>query len=332
MITATRTAETAITTTETATATTATVTSEKFGIEIEFNNINRAKAAEIINTTLNGTLTENDILNIYVIEDQQGRKWTITRDSSIEGPADEECELATPPIYTADLPILKEIIMSLKAAGAKSSNARHCGIHLHIDSSKHTPKTIRNLVNIMAAHEDQLFKAFEVDEQRIRNYCKRAEKLFIEKINQNKVETVRELEDAWYRYTGPCTHREDHYHMSRYHALNLHALFTRYHTIEFRFAQWTEETSMDWTVLESFIRICLAMSELARKAKSASFKRQSDWTSAYSFRCWLLRLGFIGEDTKDVRKFLLKNFEGTKAWRRGTERGTRNGTENGAAA
>ena len=320
MITATRTAETAITTTETATATTATVTSEKFGIEIEFNNINRAKAAEIINTTLNGTLTENDILNIYVIEDQQGRKWTITRDSSIEGPADEECELATPPIYTADLPILKEIIMSLKAAGAKSSNARHCGIHLHIDSSKHTPKTIRNLVNIMAAHEDQLFKAFEVDEQRIRNYCKRAEKLFIEKINQNKVETVRELEDAWYRYTGPCTHREDHYHMSRYHALNLHALFTRYHTIEFRFAQWTEETSMDWTVLESFIRICLAMSELARKAKSASFKRQSDWTSAYSFRCWLLRLGFIGEDTKDVRKFLLKNFEGTKAWRRGTER------------
>ena len=95
MITATRTAETAITTTETATATTATVTSEKFGIEIEFNNINRAKAAEIINTTLNGTLTENDILNIYVIEDQQGRKWTITRDSSIEGPADEECELGS---------------------------------------------------------------------------------------------------------------------------------------------------------------------------------------------------------------------------------------------
>ena len=79
MITATRTAETAITTTETATATTATattaiVTSEKFGIEIEFNNINRAKAAEIINKTINGTLTENDILNIYVIEDQQGRK------------------------------------------------------------------------------------------------------------------------------------------------------------------------------------------------------------------------------------------------------------------
>ena len=89
------TTETAITTTETATATTATVTSEKFGIEIEFNNITRIKAAEIINTTLNGTLTENDILNIYVIEDQQGRKWTITRDSSIEGPADEECELGS---------------------------------------------------------------------------------------------------------------------------------------------------------------------------------------------------------------------------------------------
>ena len=68
MTTETRTTET------TAATTTATITSEKFGIGIEFNNINRAKAAEIINKTINGTLTENDILNIYVIEDQQGRK------------------------------------------------------------------------------------------------------------------------------------------------------------------------------------------------------------------------------------------------------------------
>ena len=102
---------------------------QKFGIEIEFNNIKRETAAEVINTYLNGTLTENDILNIYVITDQQGRKWTITRDSSIDGPVDEECELATPPIYTADLPTLKAIIDTLKAAGAKSSNARNCGIH-----------------------------------------------------------------------------------------------------------------------------------------------------------------------------------------------------------
>ena len=126
MTTETRTTETATATTATATTATATATtptSEKFGIEIEFNNINRERAAQIINTALNGTLTENDILNIYVIEDQQGRKWTITRDSSIEGPADEECELATPPIYTADLPILKNVLEALKEAGAKSSKS-----------------------------------------------------------------------------------------------------------------------------------------------------------------------------------------------------------------
>ena len=308
-------------TTITRATTTATqsISTQKFGIEIEFNNIKRTKAAEVINNCINGTLTENDILNIYVITDQQGRKWTITRDSSIDGPVDEECELATPPIYTADIPTLKKIIEALKAAGAKSSNARRCGIHLHLDSSEasgHNPKTIRNLVNIMAAHEDQLFKAFEVDERRIGDYCKRAHPYFIEMLNKEKPETIGDLADIWYEYTGPSTHREDHYHLSRYRALNLHALFTRFHTVEIRLGQWTEETSMDWIVLEAFIRICLAMSELAKTVKTASPKRQADWTSAYSFRCWLLRLGFIGSDTKEIRKFLLKNFEGTKAWKR----------------
>ena len=73
---------------------------------------------------------------------------------------------------------------------------------------------------------------------------------------------------------------------------------------------------MDWTTLEAFIRLCLAMNELAKTIKTASAKKQADWASAYSFRCWLLRLGFIDDDTKAIRKFLLATFEGDSAWRR----------------
>ena len=90
----------------------------------------------------------------------------------------------------------------------------------------------------------------------------------------------------------------------------------RYNTIEFRYGQWTAQSSMDWTVFEAFIRICLAINELAKNLKTASPKPQADWTSAYSFRCWLLRLGFIGTETKDIRKYMLSNFEGDKAWKR----------------
>ena len=35
----------------------------------------------------------------------------------------------------------------------------------------------------------------------------------------------------------------------------------------------------------------------------------------YAFRCFLLRLGFIGAEYKQTRKVLLKNFEGSSAFR-----------------
>ena len=287
-----------------------------YGIEIEFTNITRKNAAEVIRKTLNGTYKEGTTRDTYLIEDQQGRGWKLTKDVSIHGTSSQQCELVTPILTMPDLPTLKAIVEALKEAGARSTNKLGAGIHLHLGSQNHTVQTIRNLVNIMAAHEDQLFKAFGVEETRIDRYCQRTEKKFIEALNQAKPSTMDELRELWYTNNGGMEMTESHYHRSRYHALNLHALFTRYHTIEIRLGQWTRENSFDWTALESFIRICMAMNDLALSSKTASPKRQADWTSAYAFRCWLLRLGFIGEETKEVRKFLLKNFEGDKAWRR----------------
>ena len=39
-------------------------------------------------------------------------------------------------------------------AGARVNSS--CGMHCHIDASTHTPKTLRNIVNIMASKEDLL--------------------------------------------------------------------------------------------------------------------------------------------------------------------------------
>ena len=291
-----------------------------FGIEVEFNNITRATAAEVIRASLNGTI-DNSLSQIEPyykrkVIDHQEREWTISKDSSISGPLDEKCELATPPLTEADIPLLQTVIEALKEAGAKSSNKRGCGIHLHLSSDNHTLLSIRNLCNIFAAHEDQLFKAFGVDEARRIHYCKSTEAAFIDCLNKIKPTSIDVLEDIWYATNGGDESRCSHHNRSRYHALNLHALFTRYHTIEIRLGQFCEENSMEWTVLKSFILICLAMDKKAKELSTASPKRQADWTSAYAFRCWLLRLGFIGDETKDVRKFLLASFEGDKAWRR----------------
>ena len=36
----------------------------------------------------------------------------------------------------------------------------------------------------------------------------------------------------------------------------------------------------------------------------------------YAFRCFLLRLGFIGDDSKAARRILLKNLSGNAAFRK----------------
>ncbi len=290
-----------------------------FGIELECTGITRRNAAEITKSYLHSN--EKIASNVFslLVYDQQGREWKIEHDSSIKGDFARQCELVTPVLTIEDLPLLKGLMEELKKAGAVSSDELGCGVHIHIGGEGHTAQTLRNLTNIMASHEEEFFKAFGVTQSdRVRHFCKKVDTRFLEKLNKTKPQTIKELADIWYEIQGCDFSRNDRYNPTRYHALNLHALFCkyRYNTIEFRFGQFTEANSMDWTSLEAFIRICLAINELAKSVKTASAKPQQTENPRYAFRCFLLRLGFIGADTKATRKFLLENFAGDSAWRR----------------
>ena len=300
-----------------------------FGLEIEMCNIKRAKVAEVTKKVLK---TESPIEvkhdgEIYRLRDNSGRIWTVEVDSSIVDEPDYQSELVTPILTLEDMPMLEELVNALKAAGARSSGVDGCGIHIHLNGYGHTVESIKNFVNIFAAHEDQLFKAFDVDEWRIREYCKRTKRIFIEMLNTAKPTTIQDLAFIWYDSHRPFASSRpsrmrrfisrvansfcavDHrYDASRYHALNLHAFFTRYHTIELRYGQWTTETSLDWTVLKSFILIAVKMDEMARKSEAVNPEMQS----TESFGHWLLRLGLTGNENKDVRTFLLRNYENVK--------------------
>ena len=52
------------------------------------------------------------------------------------------------------------------------------------------------------------------------------------------------------------------------------------------------------------------------KSGSAYRKREVE-NEKYAFRCFLLRLGFIGEEYKVERKILLKNLTGSSAFKNG---------------
>ena len=55
--------------------------------------------------------------------------------------------------------------------------------------------------------------------------------------------------------------------------------------------------------------------ELAKEVAYASPKPQQTENEKYAFRCWMLRLGFIGEEFETAREILLKNMDGNAAWR-----------------
>ncbi|MDD3141227.1 MAG: hypothetical protein PHX08_19970 [Lachnospiraceae bacterium] len=54
---------------------------------------------------------------------------------------------------------------------------------------------------------------------------------------------------------------------------------------------------------------------LAQTVKRVQGKEKESDNEKYTFRCFLLRLGFIGDEYKNARKILLKNLTGNSAFR-----------------
>ena len=156
--------------------------------------------------------------------DQQDREWKFQRDVSINGPDDEKCELVTPILTYADMETFQELLRTLRHAGMKSSPSRGCGVHIHIglkglDGRDHDAKSLRNLVNIMAAHETQIGRAIKIDAGRTGHYCKVVDHRFLERLNRQKPKTMARLADCWYEGNGATYGRNQHYNDSRYHML-----------------------------------------------------------------------------------------------------------------
>ena len=64
-----------------------------------------------------------------------------------------------------------------------------------------------------------------------------------------------------------------------------------------------------------------SLCDLARTQKRVIATEQETDNEKYAFRCFLLRLGFIGTEYKEARKILLKNLSGNAAFRTAREAG-----------
>lgn len=71
-------------------------------------------------------------------------------------------------------------------------------------------------------------------------------------------------------------------------------------------------------VIDAYSIFITKLCEMARNQKRITVKAKDVDNEKYTFRCFLLRLGFIGEEYKSHRKILLKNLSGSSAFKGGS--------------
>ncbi|RJX22334.1 MAG: amidoligase [Ammonifex sp.] len=293
--------------------------STKFGIEIEFTGITRSEAAKVAAEYLGGTVTSaSDYYDTKKVTSPDGRVWKFMSDGSISCQTKQgrqkvsanreySVELVSPILtYREDIATLQGLVRKLRKAGAFANAS--CGIHVHLDGASHTPRSIRNFVNIIASKNDLFYKALRIAPERM-SYCKKMDGLLVDKMNRRKPKTMREIEEIWYE--GYSESQDRHYHSSRYHFLNLHSFFTGNRTVELR----GFNSELHAGKIRSYIVLALALNHQAHTQKCASAKKPQTENEKFAMRTYLNRIGFIGDEFANCREHLTAHLNGSAAWR-----------------
>ena len=75
--------------------------------------------------------------------------------------------------------------------------------------------------------------------------------------------------------------------------------------------------TVDGDEIAAYTQFISRLCDMARDAKRVSSKPTETDNDKYAFRCFLLRLGFIGKEYKTARKILIRNLTGNSASRYG---------------
>lgn len=292
-----------------------------FGVEIEMTGITREQAAKALADYF-GTVPRRggDYYDSWYVPDTDGKEWRFMSDGSIRkerktdggyeqtGDGRYSVEMVSPKLTYTELPKFQECVRRVRKAGAKVNSS--CGLHVHVDAANHNRQSLKNLIGIMYAKEDILFKALQVNEARASRWCQKVREPMLRQaraLSSEETKDLTQLERIWYE--GNIESRE-HYNWTRYYALNLHSVFYR-GTIEWRCFNSTLHAGR----AAAYVNLCLAMSAQAIAQRSTVMRKTHSDNELFTFRVWLVRLGLNGPEFKNTRDHLLANLDGDRAWR-----------------
>ena len=286
------------------------------------SGLTRQQAAEAAAALFGATARHSNSSRTYdpwEVTDNDGKVWRFVKDASIRPERRErgrlvsasdlyKVEMNSPKLEYSEMGKLQEVVRALRHAGAIVNSS--CGMHVHVDASKHTAQSLKNALSIMYSKEDILFKALKVNESRVYRWCKKVDEDKLKKIRKLPSGAgMRQMQELWYSDTSESP--QYHYNETRYYALNLHSVFYR-GTLEWR----CFESTLHAGEVRANITLALAISAQAiNQKKTVMRKTEISENPAFTFRTFLLRLGLIGPEFKNVRKNLLKNLPGDPAWR-----------------
>lgn len=78
--------------------------------------------------------------------------------------------------------------------------------------------------------------------------------------------------------------------------------------------------NLDADTISAYTKFIAAICEMSVNQKRITAKPKENENEKYAFRCFLLRLGFIGNEFKADRKILLKNLGGSSAFKSGAKK------------
>lgn len=78
---------------------------------------------------------------------------------------------------------------------------------------------------------------------------------------------------------------------------------------------WWDTMPEDFEEITTYTNFLAALCRMSREQKRITAKEKTVDNEKYAFRCFLLRLGFIGAEYKKDRKILLKNLTGSSAFK-----------------
>ena len=78
---------------------------------------------------------------------------------------------------------------------------------------------------------------------------------------------------------------------------------------------WWDTMPEDFEEITTYTNFLASLCRMSREQKRITAKEKTVDNEKYAFRCFLLRLGFIGAEYKKDRKILLKNLTGSSAFK-----------------